>query len=57
MATQEELRKHCIEAFGMTEEEVEEGEIPQGVLRLGSDIRPLTAAEKGWARELIVSIL
>ncbi|KKL47767.1 hypothetical protein LCGC14_2332260 [marine sediment metagenome] len=57
MATQAELRKHCIEAFGMTDEEIGEEEIPQCVLLLRLDKRPLTEAEEKWARELVASVL
>ena len=56
MPTQEKLRKHCIEVLGMTNESIGEDEIPQGIMLLRFDKRPLTEAEEEWARGLTPSI-
>ena len=57
MPTQEELRKHCIEVLGMTEESIGDDEIPQGVIDLRFDHRPLTKAEEEYALQLIPTIV
>ena len=52
MATQEELRRHCIEVLGMTEESIGSDEIiPQGMLLIGNST--LTEADKEWARTIV----
>ncbi len=50
MATQDELRRHCIQELGMSEKRMENEEIPQGVLLICR--RPLTAAEEAHALTL-----
>lgn len=52
--TQQELRKHCREVLGMSEEAIGEEEIPPGVLFLSK--RPLTEAEEKYAQLLFPTI-
>ena len=48
-ASQEDLRRHLLDT-GMTEKQIGDGEIPQGVLFISH--RPLTRAEKEYAKTL-----
>lgn len=49
MATQEELRQHCLR-LGMREDRIGDGPIPQEVLLI--DNRPLAEAEQEYAKTL-----
>jgi len=52
--SQEELRKHCKEAFGMTDEQIGDDEIPQGVINL--TLGEVTEEDMEWAWELTPTI-
>ncbi len=55
MKTQTELRKHCVEVLGMSEENIGDEEIPQGIIHLGGS-EGITEEDMEWAEGLSPSI-